>query len=216
MPQTPNPAGREFSHLTHAQDPSSSDCVVYNEKHPLYPYKTFKALTHDKRWWSCQEGRIFVSIVISLVTTLRNVPVLVCQRLHHTLLHIEPKPETQALFSTTNKVNQSLYLTHPTHSSHDMMVLLWRPVPSSTLVHQPHFVSDRLAQNLQLPKTSRNLWDTGISHHSPLHSVVNFDISPIHSKVIRLMSQLWSYLVRPVIYHNSQSTRSPHGLISTN
>jgi len=142
---------------------------VCNEKHPLYPCKMFKALTHDKRWWKLPRGIIFVSIVISLVTTLRNVPVLVCQRLHHTLLHIEPKPETQALFSTTNKVNQSLYLTHPTHSSHDMMVLLWRPVPSSTLVHQPHFVSDSLAQNLQLPKTSQVMKISGIQEFLITH-----------------------------------------------
>ena len=33
-----------------------------------------------------------------------------------------------------------------------------------------------------------NLWDTGISHHSPLHSVVNFDITPIHSKGDKIVS----------------------------
>ena len=47
------------------------------------------------------------------------------------------------------------------------------------------FVSDRLAQNLRLPKTSQDIKISGIagiSHHSPLHSVVNFDISPLHTK----------------------------------
>ena len=47
------------------------------------------------------------------------------------------------------------------------------------------FVSDRLAQNLHLLKTSQDIKISGIagiSHHSPLHSVINFDISPLHTK----------------------------------
>ena len=43
-----------------------------------------------------------------------------------------------------------------------------------------------LQQNrVHLPKTSRDIKISGIagiSHHSPLHSVVNFDISPLHTK----------------------------------
>ena len=123
-----------------------------------------------------------------------------CQRPHHTLLHIEPKPETHGLFSTTG---QSEPITMPV-SNHAATgfgsnALL---MTCQVLAHSPDgialkacalldsgtstsFVSDRLVQNLQLPKTSRDIKISGIagiSHHSPLHSVVNLVISPMHTK----------------------------------
>ena len=197
------PPGREFSHLTHAQDPSSSDCVVCNEKHPLYACKTFKALSHDKMMevtrshnlcLNCLKPGHYSKKCASLSKCCK------CQRPHHTLLHIESKPETQALFSTTG---QSEPITMPV-SNHAATgfgsnALL---MTCQVLVHFPDgialkaralldsgsstsFVSDRLVQNLQLPKTSRDIKISGIAgitHHSPLHSVVNLDISPMHAK----------------------------------
>ena len=166
--QTPNPSGREFSHLTHAQDPSSSDCVVCNEKHSLYPCKMFKAHSHDKRWWKLPRGTIFVSIVISLVTTLRNVPDSVCQRLHHTMLHIEPKLETQALFSTTKWTSHYTWHTYIIHSSwHDGIALKACALLDSG--SSTSFVSDCLAQNLQLAKTSRFMKISGIQEFLITH-----------------------------------------------
>ena len=201
--QSSNPPGREFSHLTHAQDPSSSDCVVCNEKHPLYACKTFKALSHDKMMEVTRSHNLCLNCLkpghySKKCTSLSKCRK--CQRPHHTLLHIEPKPETQALFSTTG---QSEPITMPV-SNHAATgfgsnALL---MTCQVLVHSPDgialkaralldsgsstsFVSDQLVQNLQLPKTSRDIKISGIagiSHHSPLHSVVNLDISPMHAK----------------------------------
>ena len=129
-----------------------------------------------------------------------------CQRPHLTLLHIEPKSETQALLSTTKQIEP---VTTPV-SSHvatgfasntllmTCQVLVYFPngiaLKARTLLDSglsTSFVSDRLAQNLQLPKTSRDIKISGIagiSHYSPLHSVVNFDIPPYMPRVTRLMS----------------------------
>lgn len=123
-----------------------------------------------------------------------------CQRPHHTLLHIEPKPETQALLSTTKQSEPvNTPVSHHAATGFASNTLL---MTCQVLVHSPDgialkarplldsgsstsFVSDRLAQNLRLPKTSQDIKISGIagiSHHSPLHSVVNFDISPLHTK----------------------------------
>ena len=104
--QTPNPSGREFSHLTHTRDPSSSDCVVWNEKHPLYACKTFKALSHDKMMEIARSHNLCLNCLkpghyskkCASLSKCRK-----CQRPHRTLLQIEPKPETQALLSTSEQ-----------------------------------------------------------------------------------------------------------------
>ena len=90
-------------------------------------------------------------------------------------------------FVLYNKVNQSLHLTHLTHSSwHDGIVLkafaLLDSGSSTSFVFGTEFA---IAQDLPIYE---NLWDTGVSHHSPLHSVINFDITPIHSKGDKIVS----------------------------
>lgn len=126
--QTPNLPGREFSHLTHAQDPSSSDCVECNEKHPLYPCKMFKDLSHDKMvevarshnlCLNCLKPGHYSKKCTSLVS-VANVKghITLCCTLNQNLRHKPCSPQQ-------NRVNQSIHVlatmrplgSHLTHSS---------------------------------------------------------------------------------------------------
>ena len=177
--------------------------MVCNEKHPLYACQTFKALSHDKMMEVIRSHNLCLNCLRPGHYTRKCTSLSKCrkcQRPHHTLLHIEAKPETPALLSTTGR---SEPVTTPV-SNHAATGFASNTLlmTCQVLVHSPDgialkarallnsgsstsFVSERLAQNLQLPKTSRDIKISGIagiSHHSPLHSVVNFDVSPMHAK----------------------------------
>jgi hypothetical protein len=120
----------------------------------------------------------------------------ICQRQHHTLLHIEPQnshpPRTSVqpgsqpptsvssnaamkLQSNTLLMTCRVLITAPDGSSVEARALLDNASSAS-------FISDRLVQSLSLPRTSQQIRVSGIggiSHKAPIQSITNFQISPV-------------------------------------
>ena len=164
--QTPNPSRREFSHLTHAQDPSSSDCVVCNKKHPLYPCKTFKALSRQKMMEVAKRHNLCLNCHKSSHYSKKCTRLSMSEATSHFAVHRTKTWDSS--FVLYNKVNQSLHLTHLIHSSwHDGIALKACALLDSG--SSTSFVSDCLAQNLQLAKTSRFMKISGIQEFLITH-----------------------------------------------
>ena len=122
-----------------------------------------------------------------------------CQKSHHTLIHSDSREaeQTEKPSCTTTAEPATCTSAHAATGFASNTLLM----TCQLLVHSPDgtalkaralldsasstsFISDRLTQALQLHKSSRNIKISGIAgltHHSPLHSVVNFDISPTSS-----------------------------------
>ena len=159
---------------------------ICKERHPLYVCKTFKALPHDKMMEVVRNHNLCLNCLkpghyskkCTSISKCRK-----CQRPHHTLLHIESKPDTQALLSTTEQsASVTASISSYTATGFATNTLL---MTCQVLVHSPDgialkaralldsgsstsFVSDRLAQNLGLPRTSRAIKISGIAgipHH---------------------------------------------------
>ena len=128
-----------------------------------------------------------------------------CQKPHHTLIHIDARGSSQHEQSTPVAVQPSV---QPSISSNaatgfacnallmTCQLLVHAPDGSNVKAHglldsasSTSFVSERLAQSICLPRSSRTDSISGIaglSHQSPLHSVTTFSIWAISSPTAKL------------------------------
>ena len=120
-----------------------------------------------------------------------------CQKSHHTFIHSDSREAEQTETSSHTATAEQATSAHAATGFASNTLLMTCQI----LVHPPDgtalkaralldsasstsFISDRLAQSLRLPKSSQNIKISGVAglnHQSPLHSVVNFDISPTSS-----------------------------------
>ena len=180
---------------------TASSCVLCkSEKHPLYACTRFKAMSHDRMITVIKDNDLCMNCLKSGHFS-KHCPSLSkcrkCQKPHHTLIHINPKESEQGEFSSnTSAIQPAISSNTATGFTPDTLLMTCQ-----ILVHSPDgaavkaralldsasstsFISERLTQTLQLPKSSQNVRISGIagmSHHSPLHSIVSFDISPTSS-----------------------------------
>ena len=169
------------------------------EKHPLYGCTKFKSMPHDKKvptlktndlCMNCLGPGHFVRQCKSLHRCKK------CQKLHHTLLHVESQGETPPSLRPTNttekpvvsntavglKSNSLLMTCHVLVSAPDGSSIEARAILDSD--SSASFISERLAQSLCLPRSNRNArisGITGISHKSPIQSIATFNISAVRS-----------------------------------
>ena len=120
----------------------------------------------------------------------------VCQRPHHTLLHVDmqssnpPRTNTQSGPQTTTSISSNAAMK--LHSNTLLMtcrVLITAPDGSSVEARalldnasSASFISERLVQSLTLPRISQHIRVSGIgglSHKAPIQSITTFQISPI-------------------------------------
>ena len=165
----PSKPGPTVSFATSASN--TDNCALYkNEKHPLYVCTRFNR---------CRK----------------------CQKPHHTLIHDDsketlPSQSDKTLTSSTSST-EPMVLSHTAAgiTSNTLLmtcqVLVKAPDNSSVEARalldsasSTSFVSERLAQSLCLPRFHHNIRISGIaglSHQSPLQSVVTFNVSPVHT-----------------------------------
>ena len=114
-----------------------------------------------------------------------------CQRPHHTLLHVDTDVEGPPVngvellpsHTATGLATNSLLMTCQVkiHSPNGSITRARALLDSAS---SASFVSERLAQSLRLPLSTRSIrisGITGIAHGSPLQAVTTFAISPILS-----------------------------------
>ena len=174
---------------------SDANCVLCKtEKHPLYVCPQFKSLTHDKmlstlrnngHCMNCLRPGHFSRQCPSLNRCRR------CQKPHHTLLHLESPPGKGPL---TPAVEPTVSSSHAATgiSSNTLLMTCQVTVKSSDgsshkaralldSASSASFVSERLANCLNLPRSRHNLKISGVaglSQQSPLQSIAAFNIVP--------------------------------------
>ena len=195
-----HPAMRYTSH-TSSVSAANNHCVMCKtERHPLYACTRFKALSRDKMIDTLKSSNLCMNCLrpghyAKQCTSLSKCRK--CQRPHHTLIHNEvaagqsdssPQASTVTATASTNAAtgftsNTLLMTCQVLVHSLDGATLKARALLDSA--SSTSFISERLAQALRLPKSSRSIRISGIaglSHRSPLHSTVSFDVSPTSCK----------------------------------
>ena len=195
----PSKPGAIASFTTHTE-PSISASQAYimckPDKHPLYSCPKFRGMSHDTMvstlkshnpCMNCLGPNHFVKNCKSLHRCKQY------QRPHHTLLHLD-----QIISSTpTTGIEEGEVISWHTITALKSNSLLMTcrvlvKAPDGTCVEaralldnasSTSFVSERLSQALQLPRTNHSLRISGIaglSRKSPLQAVTTFTIIPIH------------------------------------
>ena len=171
--------------------------IVLPEKHPLYVCTKFKSLPHNDKisvlkannlCSNCLTGGHFKKLCKSIHKCK------VCQKPHHTLLHLElqdgPKPDgltgskdvTPVSSNTTVRLKSNALLM-TCHVS--VITLDGSSVEARALLENASsasFVSERLVQSLSLPRVKQCVRVSGIgglSHRAPIQSISSFQISPV-------------------------------------
>ena len=180
-------------------DSDSSSCVDCKEKHPLYLCSKFRAMPHDEKrsllksnalCLNCPRPGHFVKNCKSLHKCHK------CQRSHHTLLHVEngdqsttdPSPDvsnsqTTVLSNAVTRIraNTLLMTCHVQVKAPDGSVVTAQALLDSA--SSASFMTERLAQTLNLPRSRQNAHISGIvglTKTSPLQSVANLSMAMNH------------------------------------
>ena len=191
------------SYSVATSDKASNHCVICKtEKHPLYSCIKFRALPQTSKMSILKSNDLCVNCLRPghFVKQCKSVyRCKVCQRPHHSLLHVESRSE----HSTVNcHSNESPPIVNPV-MSHAVTELktnallmtckLLIEAPNGSLVEargildsasSASFVSERIVQSLGINRSSCNATISGIAgltHKSSTQSVATFNISPIHS-----------------------------------
>ena len=191
------PHGRVTSFAANS-DSANSNCVVCKtEKHPLYTCTRFKSLPHVDKMSVLNDHRLCVNCLASghFKRQCKSMhKCKVCQKLHHTLLHIDaqggsvPKPSDQRESQDDTVVSSCTALKLKSNALlMTCRVLNTAPDGSSVEVlldnaSSASFISERLVQSLSLPCINQQIRVSGIgglSHKAPIPLIANFQISPV-------------------------------------
>ena len=170
------------------------------EKHPLYACTQFKSLKKvsvlkvHNYCMNCLRPGHFVRECKSLHKCKK------CQMPHHTLLHIEPKSDTPNPHPS-NSPTEPVSSNAATGTSNSLLmtyrVVVHAPDGSTAEARalldsgsSASFVSERLSQSLSLVRSRQSTkihGITGLSHSSPIQALANFNISPTHDAMRKLI-----------------------------
>jgi len=199
----PHKSGKP-SIVSHAAnvDLAISKCVACKtDKHPLYACVKFKSLSYDQKLLLLQENHLCMNCLgpEHFVKQCKSIHrCKKCQKPHHTLLHTESPPPAKGASEDTIpshaaagglKAGTLVMTCHVVVASPDGLSVEARALLDSA--SSASFISERLVQNLRLPRSTQNARITGIaclSHKSPVQSVADFSISAVKqsSKLINV------------------------------
>ena len=193
-------SSKPVSLFTNHTESTKDQCIACKaDKHPLYACAKFKSMPHDQKvsmlkandlCLNCLGPGHFVKQCKSLHRCKR------CQRPHHTMLHVDrqaatPSSSLPAEGSETPIVSNAAVALKSNSLLMTCRVMVSAPNGSSIEARaildsasSASFVSERLAQSLCLPRSTRNARISGIggiSHKSPVQSITTFDISAVRS-----------------------------------
>ena len=186
-------AGKPIASFTASATPPSTNRILCNvDKHPLYACSRFRALNHEQMVSTLKSHNLCLNCLqpghfVRQCKSLHRCKV--CQKPHHTLLHVDTK-ETNAPSSDSTVKPVSSNAAAGLASSALLMtcrVLVDAPDGSSVEARaildsasSASFVSERLSQTLCLPRSHKNTKISGVaglSHNSPLQTIANFRVS---------------------------------------
>ena len=179
------------------QSEAGSDCVVCKTtKHPLYTCTEFKAMSHDDQMQVLRVNRLCTNCLgtghfKNQCKSLHRCKV--CQKPHHTILHLEPQSRTDPK-SRATKEDTSVGSHATTRLKSDALLMTCRVLitsPDGSAVEaralldnasSSSFISERLVHSLSLPRVTQSIRVSGIggiSHKPPLQSVTSFQLSSL-------------------------------------
>ena len=187
-----------------AADPIANCVSCKTGKHPLYICPKFKSLTHDKMLLVLRTNNLCLNCLKPghyARDCKSSHHCKKCQKLHHTLLHVESGEDTHHSREEhpsliLNSENASIPVSvHAAMGIRANMLLMTCYVqvesPDGSLVKaralldsasSASFVSERLAQSLNLPRSSQSAHISGVAglmRTSPIQSITNFNIVTI-------------------------------------
>ena len=183
------------SYAASAND-SDANCVVCKtEKHPLYSCSRFKGLPHNDMLSTVRANNLCMNCLrlghharqCTSANRCRR-----CQRPHHTLLHTDTQTDKDTT-PVEHTVSSSHAATGVTSNALLMTCQVVVKAPDDSLVKaralidsgsSASFVSERLAQSLNLSRSHQNLRISGVaglSQQSQRQSVATFEIASVRS-----------------------------------
>lgn len=192
-PHRKPPSGRSVaSFAASASNPQSNCILCENERHPLYVCPHFKSLPRDKMISTIRDNELCMNCLRQGHFSKQCKSLNKCrkyQKHHHTLIHSDKKENTDqstpivssntAAGVTSNTLLMTCQVIVKSLDGSSIRARALLDSASST-----SFVSERLVQNLCLPRTRQDVHISGIaglSHHSPLQSVATFNVSSTYS-----------------------------------
>ena len=186
-------AGKPITSFTASATPPSTNRILSNaDKHPLYVCSRFKALSHEQMVSTLKLNNLCLNCLqpghfVRQCKSLHRCKV--CQKPHHTLLHVDTKEVNAPSSDLTIKPvssNAAVGLA-PSALLMTCRVLVDAPDGSSVEARaildsasSASFVSERLSQTLCLPRSHQNTKISGVaglSHNSLLQTIANFRVS---------------------------------------
>ena len=180
-----------------ANSHSSGNCILCNsERHPLYVCPKFKSMSHSDMMSTLRRNNLCINCLNgrhSARDCKSSHRCKRCQRPHHTILHIEShhSDATSTASSTSPQVSSNAAVK--LQSSSLLMTCRVRVkardgsfVEARALLDNASsasFVSERLAQLLQLPRSPQSVRVYGIagsSPRTPIQSVASLRITPLY------------------------------------
>ena len=185
---------------------TSSNCVLCkSEKHPLYACSKFKSLPHDNKMSTLKSNGLCLNCLRSghfMKNCSSHHRCRVCQKRHHTLLHLEEKPHVESSVTPVNPASSVPVPAAPITSSHattgiksnlllmTCQVKVEAPDGSSMQARaildsgsSASFISERLAQSLRLPRSSQSTKISGVAGfvRNSVQPVTTFQVFSTHS-----------------------------------
>ena len=195
LPRKPHSRVNSFA----ANSEVNSSCVICRTgKHPLYMCTRFKSMSHDDKMQALKVNRMCTNCLgggHSKVQCKSIQRCKMCQKPHHTLLHIEtqnkvardqnaPQEDIPVGSHAAAKLTSNVLLmtcrvliTAPDGSTIEARALLDNASSAS-------FISERLAHSLSLPRMSQSVSVSGIGgvyHKPPTQSVTRFQLSSLQT-----------------------------------
>ena len=182
------------SHVTSSESSSSHCLVCKTEKHPIYHCQKFKDMLHNEKLSLVRGSNLCINCLkpghfsreCKSSHRCRD-----CQKPHHSLLHADTRSNVSSTSSSTTVSSNTAIGMIPDTLLMRCQVLVKAPDGTKVKVRglldfasSTSFISERLAQNLCLPRSRHQITISGVaglSNQSPLRPIAQFQVSPIHS-----------------------------------
>ena len=189
-------SNKPVASFTASTESDAGICVVCKEKHPLYVCSKFKAMNHDEKRSALKSNDLCINCMrpghfVKGCKSLHRCRV--CQKPHHTLLHIErgEPPSASPASDSSNTSTPVSTLTAMRIRSNTLLMTCSVQVSApdgSTMTARAlldsassaSFISDRLARALNLPRSHQITHISGvagITKSTPLQSIATLSIN---------------------------------------
>ena len=203
----PNKVG---SYTGNVELPPGKCISCKSDKHPLYTCSQFKSLSHEDKVSLLKSNNMCLNCLRSghFVKGCKSLHrCRMCQKPHHTLLHLEdktppvpPSGATQSDASSSTNTSTSVLSHATTGLKSDLLLMTCRVLVESPDGFQAEaralldsgssasFVSERLAQSLHLPRSGQNTRISGVAGfvRNSSQPITTFHVSSLYQPSKRL------------------------------